>query len=197
MSDHLDSVKDLARLLRSWAKTAGDKNDSKNEQGWLAKARNLDAATAEIEALRKKTAPLAPRLGDLSDLPEELLSELTGIDELENQIVVVINAYGGTADLDQILVGLYRKFQVIQKRRFVQQKLWRMQKDELAWAVPRRKGTYTTTKPAEPEPASAEPTAENVSPFGRRPSPMERKPAVAAPDLGRGRYNDLDDDIPF
>lgn len=67
-------------------------------------------------------------VGDLSDLPAELLNELSisQIDVLERQIVAILQACGGTADLDQILIGLYRKFQIVQKRRFLQNKLWRM-----------------------------------------------------------------------
>ncbi len=66
--------------------------------------------------------------GDLSGLPDELLKELSvaQADVLERQIVEVFQALGGSADLDQILIGLYRKFQVVQKRRFLQNKLWQM-----------------------------------------------------------------------
>lgn len=65
---------------------------------------------------------------DLSGLPDELLHELSvsQADTLELQILDVMQALGGSADLDQVLIGLYRKFQVIQKRRFLQNKLWRM-----------------------------------------------------------------------
>lgn len=65
---------------------------------------------------------------DLSGLPEELLRELSAsnADMLERQILTVLETLGGCGDLDQILIGLYRKFQVVQKRRFLQNKLWRM-----------------------------------------------------------------------
>jgi hypothetical protein len=65
---------------------------------------------------------------NLSDLPAELLSELsaTQLDVLERQMLAVLEALGGSGDLDQILIGLYRKFGVVQKRRFTQNKLWRM-----------------------------------------------------------------------
>jgi hypothetical protein len=83
------------------------------------------------KALTLVTNP-APRAladdNDLSDLPPELLAELstTQVDVLERQVLTVIEACGGSADLDQILIGLYRRFQVVQKRRFLQNKLWRM-----------------------------------------------------------------------
>ncbi len=65
---------------------------------------------------------------DVSDLPPALLDELSGAhaDPLEKQILAVFQACGGSADLDQILVGLFRKFEVVQKRRYIQNKLWRM-----------------------------------------------------------------------
>ncbi|MEI9931767.1 MAG: hypothetical protein WDM89_14825 [Rhizomicrobium sp.] len=65
---------------------------------------------------------------DLAGLPEELLRELSSAnaDVLERQILSVLRALDGGGDLDQILIGLYRKYHVIQKRRFLQNKLWRM-----------------------------------------------------------------------
>ena len=85
-------------------------------------------------------APALTDIGDLSDLPPELVAELSAsqIDVLERQILTIIEACGGSADLDQILIGLYRRFRVIQKRRFVQNKLWRMV----------RKGRVENTKSA-------------------------------------------------
>jgi hypothetical protein len=81
---------------------------------------------------------------DLSDLPPELLKELSGreIDVLEDQIVSVLSACGGSADLDQILIGLYRKYQVVQKRRFLQNKLWRMVRKGLVLKTKSARGIF-------------------------------------------------------
>ena|ERR1700754_3369523 len=82
--------------------------------------------------LVSSAAPKAPRdpadITDLSDLPPELLAELSiaQVDTLEGQILTLMNELGGKADLDRLLVALYRRFQVVQKRRFLQNKLWRM-----------------------------------------------------------------------
>ena len=65
--------------------------------------------------------------------------------------MVVLQAYGGTADLDQILVGLFRKFKVVQKRRFLQNKVWRMCQKEMLWSIRGKKGVYTFNEPAENE----------------------------------------------
>lgn len=61
-------------------------------------------------------------------LPPALLKELSPRkrDQLEQQIVAVLAASDGSADLDQILIGLYRGFGVIAKRRVIQNKLWRL-----------------------------------------------------------------------
>jgi len=92
-------------------------------------ARWRERAT-ELEAFLKNRPGVAMPVdaGDLADLPPELLSELSGshADPLEAQIMAVLQDCGGRADLDQLLIGLYRKFETVQKRRFLQNKLWRM-----------------------------------------------------------------------
>lgn len=146
MSKHLESVKDSADFLRSKIDMAStDKGASELSKRVAA----LDDAYDHFKSLEALTQPLNPELGDLSDLPSELVEELNvaKADELENQIFTVMSAFGGTATLDQILVGLFRKFKVVQKRRFLQGKLYRMSKSELIWSVPDRKGAYSTSKP--------------------------------------------------
>jgi len=108
---------------------------------------------ATIADLENRLAPLSSRLGDLSDLPPELLEELSAPrgDDLEYQIVDVVQAYGGTADLDQILVGLFRKFEVVQKRRYLQNKIWRMSQKEMLWSIKGKKGVYTIREPDDEE----------------------------------------------
>ncbi len=95
---------------------------------------------------------LGRRLGDLGDLPEELRSQLqaTKKDELENQIIQVLDElYQGMANIDEILVGLYRKYEVNQKRQFIANKLYRMTQDELIYSVKGKKGVYTSQKKLE------------------------------------------------
>jgi hypothetical protein len=107
---------------------------------------NYQRAIEDVKDLVAKTRPLPQNLGDLSDIPPELLSELSGIktDDLEDKVVTVINSYGGTADLDQVLVALYRKFKLIHTRRFIQNKLWRMSQKGYIYPVPKKKGVYST-----------------------------------------------------
>ena len=84
------------------------------------------------------------RIGNISDMPEELRKQLqTGkTDELESQIISVIKKLDGIANLDEILVGLYRDFNVIQQRGFLTNKLYRMNKSGLINSVEKKKGVY-------------------------------------------------------
>lgn len=71
---------------------------------------------------------MQPDLGDLSDLPEELLRELraTRMDELDDRIVAILNDSDSALNIDQILIGLYRKFSAIHSRAFLLNKLYRL-----------------------------------------------------------------------
>lgn len=143
MPEHIESVKQIAAFLRE---NAEKQQGGAMHDKLISYATALDAAADRLLVLEGLTSALPPELGNIHDLPTELLGELSvaKTDELEDQIVTVINAYGGEASLDQILVGLYRKFKVTQKRRFLQNKLYRM---EMVWGVDGRKGIYTTHKP--------------------------------------------------
>lgn len=150
MADHAENVKQLADRIKQSYQFALEEGRSDEAGRHKARADGLYAAAAHIERLESLTKPLPQTLGDLSDLPPELVKELnvSKTDEMEDQIFTVINAYGGEADLDQILVGLFRKFAAVQKRRFVQNKLYKMIKSEMIWPVEGKKGVYASTKPS-------------------------------------------------
>ena len=151
MSEHTDSVKEAMDLIRKSADALKDHHPDKAiERSFLVG--RLEVAIEYIGNLEVLTSALPPELGNINDLPQELRDELLvgKTDEIEDQIVTVINAYGGEASLDQILVGLFRKFQVVQKRKFLMNKLYRM---PMIWSVEGRKGIYTTTEPSEPLPS--------------------------------------------
>ncbi len=173
MADHLDSVKSLAKNYHVWAGNALDKGETAQADRHSTTGKNLDAVIAELEELRRITKPIPEAYGDLSDLPPELLKELSGIkvDDLEQQLFTIIKAGDGAVDLDDILIELYRRFKVIQTRKFLQNKLWRMAQKAVIWSVPGRKGVYRAEKP----PAVRPPPA--------RPAPVFD--------------SDLDDDVPF
>ena len=145
MSEHTDSVKEAMRLILKSADALKERQpDVSTERSFLVG--RLESAVEYISDLESMTSALPPELGNINDLPQELRDELLvgKTDEIEDQIVTVINAYGGEASLDQILVGLFRKFEVVQKRKFLMNKLYRM---PMVWGVNGRKGVYTTTEP--------------------------------------------------
>lgn len=91
-------------------------------------------------------ANLGRRLGDISDLPEALRKQLVQarLDELEEKIVGTLRTrFDGVANVDELIVGLYRDHQYItEDRRMLANKLYRMQKAGLVESVPKRKGVY-------------------------------------------------------
>ena len=147
MPEHVESVKRNAAFFRDQAKEASGHWPEK----FSKYAEQLEGTEVELVRLYGLTSALPPDLGNVHDLPAELLEELTvgKGDDLEDQLVTVINSYGGEASLDQILVGLYRKFKLLQKRRFIQNKLYRM---DMIWSVEGKKGVYTTEEVAHHDP---------------------------------------------
>lgn len=90
---------------------------------------------------------LGRRLGDLSLLPEELRSQLQAarLGELDGDIIDVLNVqFDGVANVDEILVGLYRKTGKIHQRPYISNKLYRMAQAKLIASVPKKKGVYST-----------------------------------------------------
>lgn len=160
MSENIESVKQVVADLKKWSRQNRENGRESVADKFDALVVPLEDAVSEMVRLYGLTSALPPDLGNIHDLPSELIEELSvgKGDELEDQLVTVINAYGDEASLDQILVGLYRKFSVTQKRRFIQNKLYRMPG---VWNVEGRKGVYTTS---EPEPSSVETFASYATP---------------------------------
>jgi len=169
MADHLESVKTLAQNFRSWAASATRDGHLEQAVRWTNNAVTLDGVAEELARLQRILQPIPASYGDLSDLPPELIKELSGIkaDDLEQQLFTIIKAGGMEVELDAILIELFRRFKVVQTRKFLQNKLWRMAQKGMIWTVRGRKGIYTTAEP----------------PKSPRP-----QPAFDA---------DLDDDVPF
>lgn len=86
------------------------------------------------------------RIGDTSDLPDSLKKLLVSrkLDDLEEKILSTMkNRYDGVATIDEILVGLYRDSQyIIDDRRALSAKLYRMTKSGHLESVPKRKGVF-------------------------------------------------------
>ena len=112
--------------------------DAGGKGGWR------HAASLVRHILGEKSSRSTSGAKDMTDLPLELLRELSvgHADPLDAQIVEVLSGYGGSANLDQILIGLFRKFQVIQKRRFLQNKVWRMIRKGRLHKAPGMRGVF-------------------------------------------------------
>jgi len=141
---------------------AADFRESEDDPGLTPKERarltrwRKHAAALEAYVRRQSGEPAGPiiDLTDTSDLPPELLKELSNVqaDELETQIFAVLGTCGGSADLDQLLIGLFRKYGTVHKRRFLQNKLWRMvRKGDLDKADQRGLFRLTAPKPRKRE----------------------------------------------
>ncbi|MGE0667680.1 MAG: hypothetical protein AB7O49_14075 [Sphingomonadales bacterium] len=151
IADHISTVNEIIEMLVASLHHA-DPGSAREER--LSKSlEKMEAVRGFLDEQAEILSPLPGDLGDLSDIPSELRRELSvvDVDDLERKLVQVVQAYGGTASLDQILVGLFRKFKEVQKRRFVQNKLYRMSGKKLIYTVPKRRGLYTINEPADRE----------------------------------------------
>lgn len=147
MVDSIDSVNDILVHLAQARKAYEERGNRERAIEMSRYEADLRAHIRDYERMEAITRPVPIINGDdLSDLPPELLSELsaTKTDELESQIVTTINVSGGVADIDAILILLFRRFKVVQTRRFLQNKLWRMTQKEIIHSVEGKKGSYST-----------------------------------------------------
>lgn len=88
---------------------------------------------------------LGRRVGNLDELPEELRAQLQvgKIGELERQIIDLIREqFDGVANVDEILVGLYRRSGEVYERQPLANRLYRMGQAGHIISVPRKKGVY-------------------------------------------------------
>lgn len=178
MAEHLDSVKGLAALLHNWAAKA--ESDARHRDALVhrERAEALEAMLAELEQLQRATQPIPASYGDLSDLPPELIKELSGIkaDDREQQLYTIINSGDGEVELDAILIELFRRFKVVETRKFLQNKLWRMAQKGMIYTVPGKKGVYTADESR---------------------AALLKRLTVPASAVPISFDNDLDDDVPF
>ena len=91
--------------------------------------------------------------GELKDLPEELIQELsvTESDKIDYSIVELVNSHGGVASLDRILVGLYKETNEVPKRHNLNARIYRMMQKRLLYGVPGKKGVYSSRPLSEEE----------------------------------------------
>jgi hypothetical protein len=116
-----------------------------------------------VPAASRLAEPAPTKSDDLSDLPPELLAELSaGAKSDTDPLIQIIDDRGGTATIDEILIDLYRKHREIGKRAVISNKLYRLTRRGLCAAAPGRKGVYTTDK-AQIAVASAKPSRDEAA----------------------------------
>jgi hypothetical protein len=85
---------------------------------------------------------------EAQDLPDDLRAELSisDTDKAEYEILNIIEAQGGIAALDRILVEYYRATGEVMKRQMMVNRLYRMASKELIYSVPGKKGVYAVQR---------------------------------------------------
>ncbi len=89
---------------------------------------------------RFNISDVGKRIGNLDDLPKEIRSQLQCIktNSLEKQIMEVINCLQGMANIDEILVGMFREHDLLMERSYLSKKLYQMKRHGLLESI---KGT--------------------------------------------------------
>lgn len=89
---------------------------------------------------------LGRRVGNLDELPESLRAQLQigKVGEVEREIIAVIREFDGVANVDEILVGLFRRTGEVHERQPLANRLYRMGQAGHLISVPKKKGVYRT-----------------------------------------------------
>ena len=148
MPDALDSVKAFALEMRRSAQSV-EIEDPPRGKRLLERADHLDSLASELESARKRLRAVPTDYGDLSDLPPEVMEQLnlSKVDELEQQMRdIIASANGEEIGIDPIIIELYRRHKVVQERRFIMNKLYRMGQKGLIHSVDGKKGVYYIPK---------------------------------------------------
>lgn len=84
---------------------------------------------------------------ELSDLPNELLNELSIKNRDPQEIIIeeLIVAAGGYLSLDRILIGIYKKTNEVVKRPVLTAKLYRMVQNGQIYKEPKKRSVYSNT----------------------------------------------------
>lgn len=167
MADALESVKTLATHYSAWSRDLADSDPSRSKRN-AKLAADLLAVAAELEVARQRLRPVPSSYGDLSDLPEEVLAELslTKIDELEQQLRdIVASGNGAEVGLDSAIIELYRRHKAVHPRRFIMNKLYRMAHKGLIEGVEGRKGVYVVPGARRSQPAAFDTDLDDDVPF--------------------------------
>lgn len=104
-----------------------------------------EATPAKVRLTDGLGGMVGNRIGDISDLPDSLLSQLSrkAIGELDAKIMDVIRSLDGLATTDEIMVSLWRRHKVLtEDRRALANRLYRMTTRGQLQRINGRKGTF-------------------------------------------------------
>lgn len=109
----------------------------------------------EMQSKRSHKKRLTVGWDEISDLPPELVSELSvsEADKTEFHVLKAIEDAGGVASLDRILVDYYKETGEVMKRAALNNRLYRMMQKGLMYPVPGRKGIYSLEEMSEDDAA--------------------------------------------
>ena len=110
-----------------------------------------DVCTLAPTKVAPKISSTSVSWEEAQELPHDLLAELSvsETDKAEFEILSILDAQGGTASLDRILVEYYRATGEVVKRATMVNRLYRMASKELVVSLPGKKGVYAIQKEVE------------------------------------------------
>lgn len=110
----------------------------------------LETAPVTTRRAREVADRLSLMPSDISDLPKELVDELSLSegDKQDFEILSLFEEADGILSIDHVLIRLYRRHGEVLTRQKVNSRLYRMANKGLLYAVPGKKGVYST-KPVE------------------------------------------------
>ncbi len=154
---HLEVVKNQIDYFKFKAKQLGHKTPG----NFAERIREFEQLSEFLVGLKTHSVPnssqIGKRIGGTDDLPDEILKQLvSAVDEQATRITNVLEThYGGVASVDEILVGLYREYGIVEDRRKLAAKLYRMIRDEALFSH-EKKGVYSSRSDLEEKTVGSE-----------------------------------------
>jgi len=97
-----------------------------------------------IKTIYSQFPNLGKRLGDIKNLPKELKNQLQicNLNNEEERILEIFELLEGYANIDEVMVGLYKRFNIIANRQLITNRLYRMKIKGLLNKIAGKKGVY-------------------------------------------------------
>jgi hypothetical protein len=143
--DPIDAITEAVALHVGWLEEARQSGKTDGTvRRWTRRMKALQEAAGELARLRALQKPLTRDVGDLSDLPDALLAQLSGprTDALEDQILAIVGVSEGGIELNRLLIELYRRHGDVHTRKALNNKAYRMVQKGLMRQLDGRRGVY-------------------------------------------------------